>query len=467
VRRQEMPFWRRWGTLLLILLAALSLVAAGVYGRASHSKLAPDLSSVSPYLLLVLPEATEFELLYTDPGQRSYLYMGKKIDGGSAGYVTVAEGDGEWGPMVVTVGWSLNGTILALDVPQHQEVMAWFNDLHKYGFFGQYVGRQYSEPLELGNDIDAVTGATLSSIGVAMGVQRGRDLVAGQLYDATSPVSPVPHRPVPFGVAEFLLLGGLSSVVALRLLPGLRRNFHWARYITLAFGLAVLGIWLVAPLSLVDYAIWMVGITPSWQGHLPFYILFFGVVGLAVVFGKNFYCFWLCPFAAVQEGLHFVGGRRAVHPTYKWHRRLRKTRYVLLWASLLLALLLHAPSVVSVEPWHNIFTLSGSAEQWLLVGLTLAAALIIYRFWCRYLCVVGAINDVLLRIRRFLVSIRLRSWGSDGYYAADTQEVQDVMVPEDRGRVKKVRLRDEAIVVLVLVAFAVSVLNLVLSAAAL
>ena len=66
-----MAFWRRRGTSLLGLLAVLSLVAAGVYGQVSyHSDLAPDLSDaapdlsgVEPYLLVVLPEAAEFELL--------------------------------------------------------------------------------------------------------------------------------------------------------------------------------------------------------------------------------------------------------------------------------------------------------------------------------------------------------------------------------------------------------------------
>lgn len=384
-------FWLRRGTAALIMLAVLSLVGAGVYAQVSYH------SDVELYLPQALPEATKFELLRFEPGENGYLYAGDDANGSPVGYVTITEAQGYGGTMTVVVTWSLEATILALEVPEHYEDMRpWFQRLYDEGFFDQYIGRQYSEPLNLDTDIDAVTRSTVSSRGVAMGVQRGRALVAEQLgfpYPATS-------EPVSFGLAEILLLTGLGSVVTLRLVPGLKK-FRWARYLTLAFGLVVLGFWFVIPLSLVNFAIWMVGFPPAWQSHLSLYILVFGVVGLAVVLARNFYCFWLCPFSAMQEVMHFLGGGR-VTPTSKWQRRLRNTPYFLLWLALFLALLLRNPSMASFEPWQTLFSLSGTAEQWLLVAVTLVTAMIVKDFWCHYLCPIRAVMDIILKVRRRL-----------------------------------------------------------------
>ena len=384
-------FWRRWGAATIVQLAVLSLVAAGVYGQVSYH------SDVELYLPQALPEAAEFELLRSESAGNGYLYAGSAGNGGPLGYVTITEAQGYGGTMTVVVTWSLEATILALEVPEHYEDMRpWFQRLYDQGFFDQYIGRQYSEPLKLDDDIDAVSRSTVSVDAVAMGVQRGRALVAEQLGDPY----PVAEEPVSFGLTEILLLIGLGSVVTLRMVPRLKK-FRWARYLTLTFGLAVLGIWLVIPLSLINFAIWMVGFTPAWQSHLLLYILVFGVVGLAVVLAKNFYCFWLCPFSAVQVVMNFIGGGRMT-PTSKWHRRLRNTPYFLLWLALFLALLLRNPSVSSFEPWKTLFSLKGSTEQWLLVAVTLVTAMIIKDFWCQYLCPIRVVMDIILKVRRRL-----------------------------------------------------------------
>ena len=384
-------FWQRWGSATLVTLAVTSLVVTGVYAQVTYH------SDVEIYLSPALSEATEFELLQST--EDGYLYLGTvgadggDVSGRPVGYVTVAKSDGYGGEMTVVAGWSLEATILTLEVPEHFEDMRpWFQRMYDQGFFDQYIGRQYSEPLLAYTDIDVITRSTVSCTAVAMGVQRGRALIAGHLGDPR----PVPPEPISFGQAEILLLVGLGSVVSLRLVPGLKK-FRWARYLTLLFGLVVLGFWFVIPLSLVNFVI--VGFAPAWQHHLLLYILVLGVVGLAVVLSKNFYCFWLCPFSAVQEVMHFLGGGR-VTPSSKWQRRLRNTPYFVLWLALFLALLLRNPSMASFEPWNALFSLSGTAEQWLLVAVTLVTAMIVKDFWCWYLCPIRAVIDTVLKIRR-------------------------------------------------------------------
>jgi len=367
-------FCKRYGGRLIIWLAVASLIGAGVYGRISSH------IGVEQYLPDALPEACAFHLQQGDPDETKFIYLGEDDTGLPVGYVTVTQGAGYGGPMTVVVGWSLDGTIETLQVPWHREDAAWFELLDEQGFYEQYIGRSYSEPLRLNEDIDSVTGATCSSSGLARGVLEGRSLLAEQLGDDSFTTK---DEPVNFGIAEILLIAAFLAVMVMRLVPVLAR-FRWRRYLALAFGLVLLGIWTQQPLSLTNIASWLAGYAPSWCNCLFIYILVFSTLFLALAFNKNFYCSWLCPFAAVQEGLHLVTGTN-IHPTPKCDRVLRNTRYYLLWLALFMALLLRNPSVTVFEPWSALFTLKGSLEMWLLVGLTLVAAVVIRSFWCRYL----------------------------------------------------------------------------------
>jgi polyferredoxin len=129
------------------------------------------------------------------------------------------------------------------------------------------------------------------------------------------------------------------------------------------------------------------------------YILVLGVVGLAVTLGKNVYCFWLCPFSAVQEGMQLLNSGKT-QPSLKWRRIFRQARYVVLWLAIFLVLILRNPGISVFEPWNALFSFKGPFEQWILVFFTLAAAILVHNFWCYYSCPVGAAMDIILKLRR-------------------------------------------------------------------
>ena len=380
-------FWRTNGSKVLIILAVLSLIGAGAYGQLSYS------SDVEPFLTETLPEAASFELLADMAAEENYLYGAVDATGMPINYVTASEGQGYGGPMTVMVVWTLDGTIQDVQVAQNNDTAAWFGKLASTDFYSQYIGRQYSDALKLRDDIDAASGATRSSSGVSTAVANGRLLVAEQLGDPY----PVPEEQVDFGTAEIALLVGLGMVFTFRMVPPFNR-FHRLRIFSLAFGFIVFGVWLSSPLSLVNFAVWPVGFAPTWQSNLFLYLLVGGLVSLALVFAKNFWCFWICPFVAMQETAHFIGGGR-VRPITKRQIMLRNTRYFILWGVLLVVLLMRSPAISTFEPWGTIFSVEGTPEQWLLVIVTLGVAMFVYDFWCHYLCPVGATMDIILRVR--------------------------------------------------------------------
>jgi len=388
---------------IFFFLALISLIGAWFFGVSLQED-----DNVEGHLDELMEMAGEFrvvtfELLNGESLADGYIYQVNCFEtGGSLGYVTVSEGQGYGGSMTVMLAWSLDGAIESILVPEHNEDRPWWNALVSKNYFEQYIGRTYSEPLAIGEDIDATSGSTVSSVGVASGVRTGRQILSEQLGDPY----PMQKEPIEFGMPEFLLLFGLGLVVTIRTIPRLR-GMKWLRYLMLLFGLVVLGIWLSIPLSLANFAAWPLDAAPRLQTSFIMYILFFGIVGLAVFFGKNYYCFWLCPYAAVQEGLH-VATANNIKPVVKWWRLLRNVRYLLLWAVLMVALILHSPAVTTFEPWNPLFSFIGSMDQWLLVAITILAAMFIYNFWCHYLCPVGAMMDLVLKVRKEVVNL----WGS-------------------------------------------------------
>jgi Na+-translocating ferredoxin:NAD+ oxidoreductase RnfG subunit len=381
---------------ILISAALVSLAAAWVYGRLAYD------ASVERYLAAALPQATHFQLLCFDSGEKLCLFEGRAEPTGLLGYVSAVEGRGYGGPMTVVVGWSKEGRLLTLSVPKHKEDAPWFRLLENRGFLEQYIGKSDTDPLELSRDIDAVSGATVSSHGAAEAVLKARELVAKQLGHA------IPERVSPgvrVGLAETLVLLGLAWVVIVRtgrLLAGKR----WRRVPSLVLGLLVLGVGLGQPLSLTNFAAWLVGYPPAFHNNVLLYVLVLGMMGLAVALGRNFYCFWLCPFAAVQEGAHWITGSN-LQAGETCRNRLAGTRYLVLWFALFLAFVFRAPSLTVFEPWTALFTLKGAELQWALVAVSLVCAMLIHNFWCTYLCPVGALLEIVLKARSKVSSIFL------------------------------------------------------------
>ena len=383
---------QRNGRRLLFIGVVAALLGAAIFGQLTQKH-----SGYETFLSKAVTQANSFTVLQISGS--SALYQANDTSGKQVGFITAAEGPGYGGPMSVLVGWTNNGIITSVTVPQHHEDMPWWKALVRNKFFSQYIGRSFSEPLLLKTDIDATTGSTVSSNGVAVGVRTGRLLLADYLDQPYAG----PQEAIQIGRPEIALLLGILAVILARTLPRLRRH-SWPRAVTLAYSFVVLGVWLSIPLSLTNIASWLVGYSPHFQTFFVIYILVFGIIGLAVLFGKNYYCFWLCPYVAVQEMLHFTLGGK-VRPNPGWFKLLRNTRYVLLFVAVFLVLALKNPSVSVFEPWNVLFSLKGTVDQWVLMVFALVSATFVYNFWCHFLCPVGAVLEIVLKLRKGVLGL--------------------------------------------------------------
>lgn len=191
------------------------------------------------------------------------------------------------------------------------------------------------------------------------------------------------------------------------------RRFYWFRIGFLTVTLVYLGWYANAQLSVVNlmalFGSFATGF--SWQAFLldPLtFILWFAVATALLFWGRGAYCGWLCPFGALQELLNQIA--RALHIpqwTLPWglHERLWPLKYMIFLGlfGVSLASIEQAEHLAEVEPFKTAIILN-FVRAWPFVAYVaalLAAGLFVERFFCRYLCPLGAALAIPARLRMF------------------------------------------------------------------
>lgn len=153
-------------------LAIITVVAAALLALTNHITREPiaAASEQAAYTARcnVLPAADSFNHLTPPEGVSSLCQA--TADGVPVGYVAIASTRGYGGPIEVTVGVDLDGTITGLCVggSAFAETAGLGSHVKDVEFTSQFAGK--TAPLELGADVDSISGATVSSRAVVNGV---------------------------------------------------------------------------------------------------------------------------------------------------------------------------------------------------------------------------------------------------------------------------------------------------------
>ncbi|KEO60091.1 NosR/NirI family protein [Thioclava indica] len=180
-----------------------------------------------------------------------------------------------------------------------------------------------------------------------------------------------------------------------KLWRGLRLSF-------LAVTLVVLGWGLGGQLSIVQVVAFLHSLLNGfrWETFLiePVIFLLWGFVALGLLFwGRGVYCGWLCPFGALQELLNAAAVKlhiKQIAVPQALHERLWILKYTAFVGIVALSFYsMHDALVVAeVEPFKTAISMR-MLRAWpfvLFVVVLLVAGLFIERFYCRYLCPLGA-----------------------------------------------------------------------------
>ncbi|CAN7720245.1 4Fe-4S binding protein [Ensifer sp. NM-2] len=214
--------------------------------------------------------------------------------------------------------------------------------------------------------------------------------------------------------------------------------FAWIRRGFLVYALVWLGWYANAQLSVVNVLTFTNALITGfrWEFFLsaPLIFLLWAAVAAGLLFwGRGPFCGWLCPFGALQELTNDIAKWLKV-PQIKvpWglHERLWPIKYIVFLGLFGLSFysLALAEVFAEVEPFKTAIVLK-FAREWPFVvfALTLlAAGLFIERFYCRYLCPLGAALAIPGRIRMFEWLKRWPECGSPCQRCAKECPVQSI-----------------------------------------
>jgi hypothetical protein len=338
----------------------------------------------------VLPGALSVET-------RGDLFVGLDANQAVVGYAAVGQGHGYGGPIEMLVGIDLNGAITGVKIIAQRETPGFFRLVKEGDFISQYLGRLYRDPLQLNQDLDAVSGATISSEGIAASARQAVRLLA---QDGMKSALPPEKFALKFGIPEITLIG----LYAAGYFGHKLRSSQWKKRIrwgTLLTGMLVLGFIYTAPLTIAQIISLLSGYWPDWHNNLYWYLLVGGILFVTTVDAKNPYCSWFCPFGAVQECLAQLTSAKMVRPR-DWSNFFTWLQRGLAFTAILAGLALRRPGVAGYEPFATLFDFRGTTLEVVFLLVVVLASLMMYRPFCNYLCPLDPVYDFIAESRRWL-----------------------------------------------------------------
>jgi len=382
-------------------------------------------------------------------------------------------------PITLLVGIDLKGRITGLKIIKHNEpiLLVGVSDQDLKHYVDQYRGVPVRERVKLGGaerkgyvTIDGITGASITAMVMNATVMksvkkvaesRGIPLQAGEsgaapvdagsgIEGAAPPAWWLGETSEPFWVSVWrdrvwqiaVLVAALAVLTFILLFqdwltrrPGLLKVVRTG---FLLFTLFFIGWYTLAQLSIIHVLTFIQAILHqfTWEAFLvdPLIFILWGFVALTLLlWGRGVYCGWLCPFGALQELINQLA-RHLKIPEYNFpdivHERLAALKYVIFVVLFGLSLqsIGYAALAAEVEPFKTAIVLHFNREGIFLyyaIGL-LVITVFNRKFFCKYLCPLGAALAIPAPLRIFDWLRRRKECGRPCQICARQCEVQAI-----------------------------------------
>ena len=277
-----------------------------------------------------------------------------------------------------------NGRLERVEVFSHRETPYYFRMIVDADLIGELEGRTPEELLK----VDAVSGATVSSKAMlkelALDTASVDEAVFGRKHTKIAQALGSGVRLSPTAVMVVALWTVAVASIAIR--------SRYLKYASWALGFFVVGILMREPLSISHIFRLTGGAVPT-PARLDFFLLFWGAVASAVIFGRVF-CLRVCPFGVVQEIAYMLGHRSKLDEGAP----ARFSQAVRYGVFLILAVLFFGAGIgaaAEFEPYITLFSLRGGMWAWVFVAATIGVSFLVKRFWCRYFCPFGTLLEIM------------------------------------------------------------------------
>ncbi|MEH6634379.1 MAG: 4Fe-4S binding protein [Halioglobus sp.] len=347
-------------------------------------------------------------------------------------------------PINTLVGLGEDGLIKGIAILHHEEpiLVIGISDADLAAFINQFIGKKTTDRIRVGArgrkgyvGIDGITGATITTMVLTSSVNKSVHRVA-ETYGI--PRSSAPAMPGMASAATAnvdwdepawkllwqdrlfeLVVVALALVLLLAVLFFqdwlVKRTvlFHRLRVAYLLFTVFFIGFYCSAQLSVINLLAFFHSLSSgfSWDTLLiePVIFMLWAFVAVSILlWGRGVYCGWLCPFGAAQDLISKLAthlGIEGYRLPQMVHERLWAIKYFILIALVGLSLdsMVTAAKLAEVEPFKTTFILRFAREPIFVVYALalLAVSAVNSKFFCKYLCPLGAGLSFATRFRIF------------------------------------------------------------------
>jgi predicted membrane-bound spermidine synthase/Na+-translocating ferredoxin:NAD+ oxidoreductase RnfG subunit len=321
-----------------------------------------------------------------------------------AGYIFSSEDlapevRGFGGKMNLAIYADTSGGLINFHIIRSNETPSYLNlliqpDANNLTWYDHLKGRLLFQ-LQPFADVHSVTGATVSSEAILSALEKSGHVFASQVLGQTLESKPE-ERARLAGLTDTRGIY-LAGIFALALIVTFRGGF-WSRLAVLCLTFAAGGIILNAQFSSEQIAS-MLSLQIPALGFSGAFLLATGIPLLVVFFG-NIYCGYICPFGAVQELLGYVVPKRFRHPiSMEAMQKARFVKYGVLFVVIIVFFFSRNRTTLVSDPLISIFNFRFWQSSILLIAaIALTGSVVYTRFWCRYLCPVGAFLSLLNKV---------------------------------------------------------------------
>ena len=160
--------------LVLLIVTAISAGALSVTNNFTKDIIQQKAIEANlAYMKEILPDADDFEVV-EDPAVASVIEVEEVYEaikgGGTSGYVVKTKTSGYGGDVLILTGINIDGTIAGIRVASQSETPNLGTKITEVEFGSQFEGLSAEKELKLNEDVDQVTGATVSSTAAINGI---------------------------------------------------------------------------------------------------------------------------------------------------------------------------------------------------------------------------------------------------------------------------------------------------------
>lgn len=389
-------------------------------GSASTLKIAPEISAPG-YRLVYRNNEIQGAVFYSHQITPIPAYSGK--------------------PIVALIAMDTRAAIIGVNIVQHEEpilvVGVKESDINR--FTDQYINLFALDNVRIDAfnrtgyvGIDGISSATITAMVLNRSIMASAKKVAAAL-NWPSQAETMAAQPMELSEVDrwkerlepwlYQLPTIISLVIALTILLGILffqdwlvrkpKLFNTLRTCYLLFTVIFIGYVFSAQLSIVNMLAFMQTLTHgfTWDTLMldPAMFLLWSFMAISILlWGRGVFCGWLCPFGAIQELIHKAAQKLNI-PSFEFpsmiHERLWAIKYFILIALVGISLdsFSTAAAMAEVEPFKTVITM-GFAREWGYVTYAIALLVISIfnsKFFCKYLCALGAGLSILGRFRIF------------------------------------------------------------------